>query len=106
MPEIRGVDQMMEFLQWNFTAFPDWHEEIVLMLAEGDKVALITRGTGTHTGPMGDTPPTGKTMELMNYIVHRFEDGKIAETWIGWDNLTALIQLGLFPPAGASDEAG
>ena len=98
MPEIRGIDQMLEFLQWNFTAFPDWHEEIVLMLAEGDMVALITRGTGTHIGPMGDTPPTGKTLEIMNYIVHRIEGGKIAETWIGWDNLTALMQLGLFPP--------
>jgi hypothetical protein len=37
MPEIRGVGAMQEFLKANFTAFPDWHEKIELMIAEGDK---------------------------------------------------------------------
>lgn len=98
MPEIRGVEEMLIFLEGAFTAFPDWHEEIVLMIAEGDKVAYITTGTGTHTGPLGDIPPTGRRVEVVNYIVHRIQDGKIDETWIGWDNLATLVQLGLFPP--------
>ena len=100
-PEIRGVEAMQEFLKANFTAFPDWHEKIELMIAEGDKVAYITTGTGTHSGPMGDIPPTGKRIKVTNYIIQRIEAGKIAETWIGWDNLASLIQLGLFPPPGA-----
>lgn len=98
MPEIRGVDQMLAFLEANFTAFPDWHEEIELMIAEGDKVALITTGTGTHEGPMGDIPATGRSMRITNHLVHRIADGKIAETWIVWDNLAAMAQLGLMPP--------
>lgn len=102
MQEIRGVEGMLEFLKANFTAFPDWHETIELMIAEGDKVAYITTGTGTHTGPMGDIPPTGEKMEITNYIIQRIENGKIAETWIGWDNLAALVQLGLFPPSAAA----
>lgn len=101
MPEIRGVEEMLIFLEDAFTAFPDWHEEIDLMIAEGDKVAYITTGTGTHMGPMGDIPPTGKRVEVVNYIIHRIHDGKIAETWIGWDNLAVLVQLGLFPPPEA-----
>lgn len=100
-PEIRGVDAMEEFLKASFTAFPDWHETIELMIAEGDKVAYITTGTGTHAGPMGDIPPTGKRIEVTNYAVQRIENGRIAETWIGWDNLAAFIQLGLFPPPTA-----
>jgi steroid delta-isomerase-like uncharacterized protein len=104
MPEIRGIDPMLEFLEVNFTAFPDWHEEILLMIAEDDKVAYITRGTATHTGPLGDIPPTGREVEVMNYIVQRIEAGKIAETWIGWDNLAVLTQLGLFPPPDAGGE--
>lgn len=104
MPEIRGIEAMLVFLQANFTAFPDWHEEIELMIAEGDKVAYITTGTATHTGPMGDIPPTGKKVEVVNYIVQRIENGKIAETWIGWDNLAVLKQLGLFPPPGATSK--
>lgn len=100
MPEIRGIDPMLEFLQETFTAFPDWHEEVRLMLAEDDKVALITVGTATHTGPLGDIPPTGRHVRVVNYIVHRIEGGKIAETWVGWDNLAFLSQLGLLPETG------
>ncbi|HSM04293.1 MAG TPA: ester cyclase [Longimicrobiales bacterium] len=97
-PEIRGRDQMMGFLHATFEAFPDWHESIELMLAEGDLVAYITTGTGTHTGAFGDVPATGKRVEITNYIVQRIADGQIAETWIGWDNLAFLQQIGLFPP--------
>lgn len=101
MPEIRGVEAMQEFLKASFTTFPDWHEKIEFMIAEGDKVAYMTTGTATHTGPMGDIPPTGKKVAVTNFIIQRIENGKIAETWIGWDNLAALVQLGLFPPPGA-----
>lgn len=100
MEEIRGRDQMMAFFDASFAAFPDWHEEIELMVAEGDKVALITTGTGTHEGAFGDVPATGKTVEIVNFVVHRLEDGRVAETWIGWDNLAFLKQIGLFPPEG------
>lgn len=97
MEEIRGEEAFLEFLQWNYTAFPDWHEEIEVILAEGDLVAYVTTGTGTHVGPMGDVPPTGRQIRLTNFVVHRFVGGKIAESWVGWDNLAALRQLGLFP---------
>jgi predicted ester cyclase len=29
--------------------------------------------------------------------MHRFENGKIAETWTSWDNVAAMTQLGLMP---------
>lgn len=103
-PEIDGPDQMVEFVRAHLTAFPDWREEIELMIAEGDKVALITRGTGTQTGPMGDVPATGRRIEVMNYIIQRLENEKVAETWIGWDNLSVLLQLGLYPPAAGAED--
>lgn len=34
----------------------------------------------------------------MLVTVVRFEDGKIAEWWVTWDNLAGLTQLGHFPP--------
>lgn len=104
MPEIRGVEEMLTFLQAAFTTFPDWHEEIDLMIAEGDKVAYITTGTGTHRGAIGDIPPTGRTVKVINYVIQRIENGKIAETWIGWDNLAVLTQLGVFPAPAATPE--
>lgn len=103
MPEIRGRDQMLEFFEASFSAFPDWNEEIVVMVAEGDKVAIITKGTGTHEGAFGGIPATGKPVEVYNFIFHRLEDGKIVETWTGWDNLAFLMQVGLFPPPGYAE---
>lgn len=104
MPEIRGVEQMLTFLRTQYAAFPDYHEVIDLMIAEGDKVAYITTGTGTQTGPLGEITPTGRKMEIKNFVVQRIRYGKIAETWIGWDNMAALTQLGLFPPPGAGSK--
>jgi predicted ester cyclase len=95
--EIKSIDTMRDFLTQHFTAFPDWHEEILFMVAEGDKVAYISRGTGTQTGPMGPIPATGKFVSVDNYIIQRIENGKIVESWVSWDNIYYLNQLGLIP---------
>jgi len=99
LQEIHGVEIMKQFLREHFATFPDWHEKIELMLAEGDKVAYVTTGTGTQTGKMGNFPPSGKKLKVTTLIIHRIENGKIAETWLSWDNLDMLKQLGhLHPP--------
>lgn len=103
LPEIRGVERMLEFLEFHFRAFPDWHEEIDLVIAEGDKVAYITTGTGTNTGPLGDQPPTGKKVSVVTYVVKRIADAQIAETWVGCYNLAILTQLGLMPAPGGGE---
>jgi len=99
LQEIHGVEIMKQFLREHFAAFPDWHEKIELMLAEGDKVAYVTTGTGTQAGKMGNFPPSGKKLKATTLIIHRIVNGKIAETWVSWDNLDMLRQLGhLHPP--------
>lgn len=95
--EIEGVEKMKQFLSMHFEAFPDWNEEILFMVAEGDKVAYISRGTGTQTGPMGSLSITGKFVSVDNYIIQRLENGKIVESWVSWDNIYYLNQLGLIP---------
>jgi predicted ester cyclase len=48
---------------------------------------------------MGDLPASGKEFMLKNIVIQRIEDGKVAETWISWDNVAMLRQLGYFPPS-------
>ena len=67
------------------------------MIAEGDKVAYVSTISGTQTGPMGGLPASGKDFTLVNIIIQRLEDGKIAETWVSWDNVAMLTQLGFMP---------
>jgi predicted ester cyclase len=82
--------------EWNVT-FSDVETKVDVLVAEGDLVALCGSFNATQTGPMGPFPATGNHMvsEFAGY--HKIIDGKIVETWVTWDNLSALAQLGLFP---------
>ena len=97
--EIKDKDTFLTFVKVHLKAFPDWKEKIEFMIAEGDKVALLTTGTGTNSGKIGELDPTGKSVNVQNMTVHRIdENDHIAETWILWDNVAFLSQLGLYPP--------
>ncbi len=87
-------------------AFADGRLEFFQLIAEGDFVAFTGSYLGTHTGQMGPFPATGKTVDSEFAGYHRFENGKIVETWITWDNMAMMQQLGLLPSlqGGAGDD--
>ena len=99
MQELRGPDAMRAWLLDNKVTFPDYHEEVEMLVGEGDYVAWRSIGTGTQLGPMGPFPATGRRMSITIIGMHRFENGRVAETWTSWDNVAALAQLGLLPGA-------
>jgi len=96
--KVESLDDMVGFLKEWYQAFPDATVETHMMIAEGDMVAVYITFAGTHEDPMGDIPATGKRMESETFGFHRLKDGKIVETWVTWDNVAILKQLGLFPP--------
>jgi predicted ester cyclase len=95
--ELHGPGAMRAFLESNRLSFPDYREEVEMLVGEGDFVAWRSVGRATHLGPMGPFPPTGKQVAFVIIGMHRFEDGKIVETWTSWDNMAILAQLGLMP---------
>ena len=99
-PEVKVecLDDMVGFLKEWYDAFPDASVETHMMAADGDLVGVYITFAGTHGAPMGDIPATGKRMESETFGFHRLKDGKIVETWVTWDNVAILKQLGLFPP--------
>jgi steroid delta-isomerase-like uncharacterized protein len=99
--ELHGTDQFKSFLADFLTAVPNCNDSVLFVIAEGNMVAYVTKMTGTQTGPIGDLPPSGKEFTLTNIVIHRIENGKVAETWVSWDNVAMLTQLGFFPlPTG------
>ncbi len=98
--EVHNREQLKEFLRQDLATFPDAHQEIHSMVAEGDKVALYLTLTGTQDGPMGPFPPTGRKVEVKFLGIMRVENGKVSEIWAEWDNLGILMQLGHLPPMG------
>ncbi len=79
-------------------SFPDQRVTIQKLIAEGDEVAGLATYTGTHAGPIGEFPATGRSVESTFLAFFRIEAGRIAELWVEWDNVAMLTQLGLFPP--------
>lgn len=98
LQEMHGSEQLKAFVGDFISAVSDFSETIDVIVADSDKVAYVTTMNATQTGPMGGLPATGKTFECVNIIIQRFENGKIAETWVTWDNVAMLSQLGFFPP--------
>jgi predicted ester cyclase len=79
------------------SAFPDWREEVVELVAEGDAVAGRFRCSGTHLGEFLGEAPTGRRMEVEEVFLLRAEDGKFVDFWALEDSLGRMRQLGLLP---------
>jgi steroid delta-isomerase-like uncharacterized protein len=100
---VENLDDFRALLtEWD-KQFPDNYSELDMTAAEGDLVAFYMTYSATQEGPMGGFPATGKKMSVECAGFHRLKDGKITETWVTWDNLAILTQLGLFPPPTAGE---
>jgi predicted ester cyclase len=80
------------------SAFPDWHEGIVQLVAEGDTVAGRFTCSGTHQGEFLGEAPTGRRMEVEEVFFVRLEEGRFVDFWGLEDSLGRMRQLGLLPP--------
>lgn len=98
---VRSLAEFKAFLHQDLEAMPDAHQTVNLIFAADGMVAVHVTYAGTQTGTMGPFPPSGKKVSLPFIGILRIEKGKIAEMWVEWDNLGALVQLGHFsPPSG------
>jgi predicted ester cyclase len=82
------------------SAFPDSTWTIDDMIAEGDQVVTKKTLRGTHTGALGELPPTGRAITLQFVDIMRVRGGKIVEHWLSMDQLSFMQQLGVIPPMG------
>ena len=79
---------------WNAT--PGYHE-IEDQIAEGDKVVTRMTAYGIHEGDLPGIPRTGNRLQMTATVIHRIEDGRLAEKWSNKDVLGFLQQLGVMP---------
>jgi steroid delta-isomerase-like uncharacterized protein len=80
-------------------AVPDRRVTIEDMIAEGNKVVVRARLTGTNrTGlPWANVPPNGNRIDMQYITIYRIEDGRIAECWAINDMATLTRQIGADP---------
>jgi steroid delta-isomerase-like uncharacterized protein len=97
--DVLDLDQLKAFLRLDTGVFPDSVQTIKHLVADGNLVALWATYEGTQRGPMGPFSPSDARAQFDFGAVFRMEDGKIAEWWVTWDNMTILRQLGHLPSA-------
>jgi predicted ester cyclase len=95
----RGRDKFKEMFTMAFQGFPDWYEAIEDIIAEGDKVWVKIKATGTHTNEWNlfgvSVPPTGNKIEMDMVFIWRLADGKLVEGWEVDDNHAILKAMGV-----------
>ncbi len=103
--QLRGLDNLKQYLKMLVKGFPDYHDTIEDIVAEGDKVCVLATHTGTHTGEYRGLAPTGKKFTEAYVHIYRIVNGKIAECWRVSDELDFLQQLGVVEYKGFPDDA-
>lgn len=91
---IKTNDGLVKFHQEELKTFPDLQETIVFAIEEGDLVAARINFSGTQLGQLINFPPTGKKLIADFNCFFRVTEGRIKESWVEYDNLNGLIQLG------------
>lgn len=71
--QLQGREGVKQFYTRVFKDFPDFHRTIEDIIAEGDKVWVCFKITGTAL--------SGKKMELTTVGIFRMVNGKAAEGW-------------------------
>jgi steroid delta-isomerase-like uncharacterized protein len=95
--EVSGPEGMKRYVSMYRAAYPDTHFTIEDQIAEGDEVVTRWTGQGTHEGELMGISPTGKQVTVTGIEVDRVVDGKMQETWVNYDALGMMQQLGVVP---------
>jgi predicted ester cyclase len=77
LQELHGIEGLAQMYSMTIAPCSDWNEQ---------------------KGPFGPFPASGKSFKATIIGIHRIANGKIAETWVAWDNVAWLTQLGHLPP--------
>ncbi|MGH8646907.1 MAG: ester cyclase, partial [Gammaproteobacteria bacterium] len=89
------------YLQGLKASFPDFTWTIEQIIAEGDRVAVMNRVTGTHMHDFGEMKATGNRVDFKAFQIYRIANGKLAEHWEVADFAKLQEQLNAKPSGSA-----
>ena len=92
--DLDGLEDMIRTFR---TAFPDLTPTVLGMIAEGETVCTRWRMDGTHQNPILGVPASGRRVSVDGITVSKFRGGKVYESFVQWNALSLLQQLGVVP---------
>jgi predicted ester cyclase len=94
-----GVLEGRREIQRNYTSWFSAFHDMVLqrddVLIDGDRVVIIARLSGTHSGDFMGLPPTGRQIEFLVAQVMTVADGFVVEERRIYDFTGLLVQVGV-----------
>lgn len=96
LADVRTLAQYADWMKGLLTILPDGRYELRSFAADGDRsnVTAYAVFSGTHTGPGGPCPPTGKSTRSDYVYVMQFSGEKIIHMTKIWNSGAALKELG------------
>ena len=97
---VRGRDAYKDNLRMVRAGFPDLFFEAHEIVAEDDTVMAYCTFGGTHEGELLGIEPTGTSVEVGDFVLYRFDDGKVVEVTSLPDLFGLFLQVGAIEPLG------
>ncbi len=97
LADVRTLQQYADWMTGLLKILPDGRYEVKAFATDDERKAVVAYAlfTGTHTGPGGPCPPTGKTLKNSDYVyVMQFDGDKIRHMTKIWPAGWAVKELG------------
>jgi len=100
-PSVEGGVKALNLAQWKelnsgyHKSFSNSKATYFRQLAENDLVATHWQLAATQSGEYLGLAPTNKETAWTGVQIDRFENGKIAESWVNWDLFRLMEELGM-----------
>jgi steroid delta-isomerase-like uncharacterized protein len=91
--KVEGRESFKEYMRTVRRAFPDFHNRIEELIAEGDRVVARLTYTGTHQGELFGVGATGRRVSYAGVAIFRIAGGRIVEGWVLGDLYGLVRQL-------------
>lgn len=100
---VTGADAIVEQYRRDLIAFPDRRVTALSWVGDGDTVVVEGEWSGTHSGPLtlldgSQLPPSGQRLTFRLVGVFEVRDDKTVAHRAYFDQLPAVMQLGLVAP--------
>jgi len=95
LADVRSLEQYTDWMKGLLTFIPDGRYELKSFATDDQRQNVCAYGVfmGTHTGPGGPCPPTGKSVKTDYVYVMEFDGNKMRHMTKIWHSSLAVKQL-------------
>jgi len=100
---VRGHEAIRTMLENYWRAFPDLKFSVISTLVDGNRIAILWIGEGTHQGRIMNIPPTGHKVQVRGVSIIEVVTGLVVRGQYVWDMAGMLRNMGLLPELQAME---